>query len=340
VSDIPIGTPPSPPGRHAAPGGWYPDPINAAQERYWDGWQWSRNTRPREGAAPPSSVGQPFGGGLYGGQTYGGSTYGDGGQHNGGQHNGGQPNGGQPNGGQPQDGRQGPSGYAGQQPFPGQQSFPGQQPYVAQPYGDPARQTAPAALGGRPQAVFTADGVRLSGWWWRVLAAWLDSIFIAVLVAIPAFPIYRRLYESIAAYFNEVLSATRSGQAPPAQPAVTSFLSSTDQVALLAIQIGVALVYNIAFLRWKSATPGKLICALRVVPVDEGRSPGPLSWNAVVIRTLVWVLPGVSTFLIFFRVIDGLFPLWQPKRQALHDLAARTQVIRPVPSTSSPQLSV
>jgi uncharacterized RDD family membrane protein YckC len=310
VSDIPIGTPPSPPGRHAAPGGWYPDPIDVAQERYWDGWQWSRNTRPREGAAPQPSVGPSFGGSPYGGQ-------------------------------------QGPSqgSYPGQpsqeRPYPSQQSYQGQQPYVGQqPYGGPVQQTAPAALGGRPQAVFTADGVRLSGWWWRVLAAWLDSIFISVLVAIPAFPIYRRMYGSIAAYLNEVFSAAQSGQAPPAQPAVTSFLSSTDQAALLAIQIGVALVYNIAFLRWKSATPGKLICALRVVPVDEGRSAGPLSWNAIVIRTLIWVLPGVSTFLIFFRVIDGLFPLWQPKRQALHDLAAHTQVIRRAAPTPSAQLHV
>jgi uncharacterized RDD family membrane protein YckC len=34
-------------------------------------------------------------------------------------------------------------------------------------------------------------------------------------------------------------------------------------------------------------------------------------------------------FLLFFRVIDVLFPIWNPKRQALHDIAAKTQVIRP-----------
>jgi uncharacterized RDD family membrane protein YckC len=333
VSDIPIGTPPSPPGRHAAPGGWYQDPIDAAQERYWDGWQWSRNTRPREGAAPPATAGQSYGGQPYGGQPHGGQTYG-------GQPHGGQTYGDQPYGGQPGS-TQGPYSdqhSQGQQQYP-PQPYAGQQPYVGPPYGNQVQQTAPAPLGGRAQAAFTADGVPLSGWWWRVLAACLDSFFISLLVAIPAFPIYQRMYVSIAAYVNEVLSAARSGQAPPAQPDVTSFLSSTDQVALLAIQIGVALVYDIAFLRWKSATPGMLICSLRVVPVDEGRSPGPLSWSSVVIRTLVWVLPGISTFLIFFRVLDGLFPLWQPKRQALHDLAARTQVVRPIHPVAAHQLS-
>src|SRR5215218_9164881 len=53
VSEIPRGSPPVPPGRHAAPSGWYADPIDAGQERYWDGWQWSRNTRAREGTAAP-----------------------------------------------------------------------------------------------------------------------------------------------------------------------------------------------------------------------------------------------------------------------------------------------
>jgi uncharacterized RDD family membrane protein YckC len=79
VSDIPIGSPPAPPGRHAAPSGWYPDPVDPAQERYWDGWQWSRNTRLRDlGSRPgpvpqgrPPSYGQPgpaYQAGPYAGQ--------------------------------------------------------------------------------------------------------------------------------------------------------------------------------------------------------------------------------------------------------------------------------
>ena len=58
MSDIPVGSPPAPPGRHAAPSGWYVDPVNSAQERYWDGWQWSRNTRPFEQTAPGAGYGQ------------------------------------------------------------------------------------------------------------------------------------------------------------------------------------------------------------------------------------------------------------------------------------------
>lgn len=52
MSEIPIGSPPAPPGRHAAPTGWYPDPLDAARERYWDGWQWSSQTREGSGVRP------------------------------------------------------------------------------------------------------------------------------------------------------------------------------------------------------------------------------------------------------------------------------------------------
>ena len=40
------------------------------------------------------------------------------------------------------------------------------------------------------------------------------------------------------------------------------------------------------------------------------------------------MLPSVNGLLGVVRLVDCLFPLWQPKRQALHDLAAKTQVIR------------
>lgn len=59
--EIPVGSPPAPPGRHAAPGGWYPDPARQGQERYWDGWQWTRNTRQQDRPVPagPPSPYQP-----------------------------------------------------------------------------------------------------------------------------------------------------------------------------------------------------------------------------------------------------------------------------------------
>jgi uncharacterized RDD family membrane protein YckC len=259
VSDIPVGSPPAPPGRHAAPGGWYPDPVNAAQERYWDGWQWSRNTRPRAGAASAGN-----------GQTYA--------------------------------------------PYP--------QPNVTRPVG------YATARAGSVQATITADGVPLASWWWRVLAVLIDNMIITAIVTVITFPVWRSLYAALISFFNAVLDAQRSGITPPTLN-TTDLISGTSQLIVTSVTLVVGILYHGGFLRWKSATPGKLICGLRVVPVDRGRDPGPLAWSSIGIRVAVWVLPSISAFLGLVTLVDVLFPLWNPKRQALHDIAAKTQVVRP-----------
>jgi len=123
------------------------------------------------------------------------------------------------------------------------------------------------------------------------------------------------------------MDAQRSGVTPPTLNA-TDLISVSNQLIFTSVTVGVGMLYHVGFLRWKSATPGKLICALRVVPVDRGRDPGPLAWSSIFIRAAVWVMPSISSFLSLITLVDVLFPLWHPKRQALHDIAAKTQVVR------------
>jgi uncharacterized RDD family membrane protein YckC len=272
VSEIPVGSPPVPPGRHAAPSGWYPDPVNGANERYWDGWQWSRNTRPISN--PPAGA------------------------------------------------RSAPEQPPGQQPH-GQQPY-GQQPYGQQPYGQQAGYGVPPA---RPGPT-TADGVPLAGWWWRALAMVLDTVIVGVAASLLALPIYLRLAAALGDFVNASFEAAAQGRPMPPQPDVATLLSGTDQLILLAVGFGVELIYIVGFLRWRSATPGKLVVGLRVVPVDQGRSVARLSWSSVIVRALVWTVPNLQALLFVVRVVDILLPLWQPKRQALHDLAAKTQVVK------------
>ncbi len=240
MSEIPIGSPPVPPGRHAAPSGWYPDPANGARERYWDGWQWSRNTRPRAHPAPPQM-------GPY---------------------------------------RPGP-----------------------------------------PRAVArTADGVPLAGWWWRALAILIDYLILASVAGILLAPVYLRFIRAMSGAVAAATRAAQTGQPTPAL-APTDLLPAKDQLLVTGVTVGLALIYIVAFLRWRGATPGKLVCGLRVVPVDQGLSRAALPWQTVLVRAAIWVLPGLFSLLAVITVIDALFPLWNPKRQALHDLAARTQVV-------------
>jgi uncharacterized RDD family membrane protein YckC len=291
MSDIPVGSPPVPPGRHAAPGGWYADPVDPARERYWDGWQWSRNTRPREGQPPPYAAAA------------------------------GAPPAGYPQPAPPSYPNPDSPGYPGSAPS----SYPGAAPGG---YGPPGYPVAPG-YGYPPRPVATtADGVPLSGWWWRVLAALIDGLLLSIVVTIVTAPVWLPVYEAFMAYLETVVEAARAGATEPPVVDPTALFPVRSQAILTAVTVGLGLLYHVTFLRWKGATLGKLACGLRVVPVDQGRYPGPLSWNAVVIRAAIWVLPGISSLLALFTVVDALFPLWQPKRQALHDLAAKTQVVR------------
>lgn len=269
-----------PPGRHAAPSGWYPDPVNPANERYWDGWQWSRNTRPSENPAA-------------GGHTVGSS---------------------QPYG----------------QPYPqapGQQPY-GSNPYGSQPYGQPQpTQAVPQPYAGKPVPT-TADGVPLAGWWWRALAIVIDAFIVGVISSLLTFPIYRRMVQVFTDYFAAAFEAASRGGGIPPQPSVAEMISSTDQLILVLVGLVVHTVYIVLFLRWRGATPGKMAVGLRVVPVDEGRSTAKLAWSAATVRALIWTIPNVQATLIVIKVIDVLMPLWNPKRQALHDVVAKTQVVK------------
>jgi uncharacterized RDD family membrane protein YckC len=178
------------------------------------------------------------------------------------------------------------------------------------------------------RAVVTADGVPLAGWWQRVLAVLIDWVIVSLLVAIPGFGIYSRAVDRMRIFFNDTMSAAQSGQPAPPAPTATDLLPVSDQLTLTVIGLVVGLLYNALFLRWKAATPGKLACRLRVVPVDQGHFQGPLPWSSILIRVVLWVVARTQAFLLIFRLVDVLFPLWHPKRQALHDLAAKTQVVK------------
>ncbi|MGI3786319.1 MAG: RDD family protein [Janthinobacterium lividum] len=269
MSDIPVGSPPAPPGRHAAPGGWYPDPLDLSRERYWDGWQWARDTREGQGRPP----------------------------------------------------------Y--QQPAA---AAPAPTPYAQGPWsGGPGSVPPGAAYGGAGvasgQARATADGVPLAGWWWRALAGLIDSLITGTVTLLATFPLYRGLFTAFGTWYSQMMRAAQSGGQPPASPNFAGMMTGSDQLLVMLVTFAIGMAYHLPLLRLRGATLGQLACGLRVVPLDEGRSAGRLPWPSVLVRALLWVLPGALSLRIL-TVADVLLPLWHPRRQTLHDLAAHTQVVR------------
>jgi uncharacterized RDD family membrane protein YckC len=92
-----------------------------------------------------------------------------------------------------------------------------------------------------------------------------------------------------------------------------------------------SMIYGGVMLRLKGATLGKLALGISVRLRER---PGQLPWSAILTRQLVQhgvmltaVLPLLYLCASWFVYLDDLYPLLDKNRQALHDKAARTNVV-------------
>jgi uncharacterized RDD family membrane protein YckC len=286
--------------------GWYDDPQDPNALRYWDGVQWTNHTSPRqkpglEQAGQGEQAAQQQGQGGYGqpGQQGG---YGQGQQGGYGQ------------------GQQGYPAY-GQGPYAGQT---GQQPYGQ--YG--AMPGSPYSTGyGGPT---TPDGQPLAGWGMRFLARIIDGILTGIVFSLVAIPLLAPdMTTEFQQWFDDIVSAAESGAEVP-----TTFPAELNEMFIrLGLGIGVmSVLYELLMLKFFGATLGKLATGLRVRLRDQ---PGPLPWGTAGIRAIVWQgpallggIPLLGTLGSLFVLLNGLWPLWDSKRQSLSDKAARTNVVK------------
>lgn len=278
--------------------GWYDDPQDESNLRYWDGVQWTDHTSPKQkpGLDRAGQAQQPWGGEQPGQQGYG--------QQQG------------PYGGQQQGwGQASPYGQQ-QNPYAGQT---GQDPYQGQWQGAPM----PGGYGGQgPARATTPDGQPLAGWWHRVGARIIDGILLAVVGGFLANLLVPDFFGNL---MDWSMNATDPFAPPPAELAA--------QQLRFALVVGVlGLVYEIAMVALVGGTVGKLVTGLRVRLREQ---PGVPGWGASIIRGLIYQGVGLVSqlnsmlgFLSLFNIINVLWPLWDPKKQALHDKAAKTNVVR------------
>ncbi|WP_460665987.1 RDD family protein [Kribbella swartbergensis] len=292
------------------PAGWYDDPEDQSQQRYWDGNKWTDDRRPRQGPPPyQGQFGQPGGRPQFGQPAQHGQVFG-----------GGQP--GPTQYGQPGQAQYGQPGQA-QYGHPQQYGQPGQSPYPQQPYGQ--------GYGYPGQKVRTTpDGQPLSGWWRRVFARIIDGL----IVAIVGLPLTGYFYWQYFQVMWDSMEETLDGAAAGTPQSTFAIPSEAYQWMIPAVLIGIAVsfVYEYFFLTRKGATPGKMALGIAVRLRDVA---GPPPGSAVAKRfgfytalSLLGAIPLVGTLFSFLGLINYLWPLWDDKKQALHDKIAATNVVR------------
>jgi uncharacterized RDD family membrane protein YckC len=291
------------------PAGWYDDPQNPTQQRYWDGSNWTDQRRAQQG--PPPHQGQ-FGqvaqhGQVYGGGQPGPAQFGQPGATQYGQY-----------GGQPHQ-QQGQPYQQYQQP--GQQGYPQPgQGYPPQGYGYPG-QRVPT----------TPDGQPLSGWWRRVWARVIDSIIVGIIGLPLTGYFYYQYFQVIWDYTRDLMDRATAGEPPPS---TFELPSEAYQWMIPAVLLGmlVSFAYEYLFLTKKGATPGKMALGIKVRLRDvPGNPPGSAvakRYGFEIALGLLGAIPLVGTLFGFIALINYLWPLWDDKKQALHDKIAGTNVVR------------
>jgi uncharacterized RDD family membrane protein YckC len=195
---------------------------------------------------------------------------------------------------------------------------------------------APPAYPGSafPPGPTTPDGEVLSGWWRRAGAYVLDSLIVGVAASVFTLPLQLRLWQDMDDFLRRYQDQIVASAGPPDLGAfVREYVELMLPLITWSAIAGFVVwaVYSSLMLRFKGATVGKMALGIAVRLRDR---PGQLPWSAILRRVLTQygvaltaIVPVLYLALMWFPYLDGLWPLWDKKNQALHDKVAGTNVV-------------
>jgi uncharacterized RDD family membrane protein YckC len=175
----------------------------------------------------------------------------------------------------------------------------------------------------------TPDGERLAGWWQRVGATVLDGIVLGIIGTLVALPWWREIVTTYTDWLHDAIDSANTG-------ATVDTTGLQEDIArplffIGAINLGLTLVYNVAFLTWRQATPGKMVMGLKVRLRERPELPFGtvlLRWVGQYGPSALGLIPLVGGIFGLYSLIDYLWPLWDGNKQAIHDKIAKTNVVR------------
>jgi uncharacterized RDD family membrane protein YckC len=157
------------------------------------------------------------------------------------------------------------------------------------------------------------DEVRYAGFWVRFVASFLDTLFLALPVAVVIYFLSDGNWFDFSQY-QQNLSYAMSGNASKA-------LASQPQTSLkweLLFEVAVLLITMIFWKRWRGATPGKKFVHIKIVDANSLQDIN----NQQAITRSVGYIASTLAFLIGFIMVA-----FRADKRGLHDLLAGTSVI-------------
>jgi len=199
-------------------------------------------------------------------------------------------------------------------PFPGatpvQAPVPPQWPDPGHPAPMPQPYTAvPYVPKPKPAPVWAAGPVVFAGWWQRTFAILVDLLVVGGPTVL-------------------VLAIVDAAMAPGSFDPFTNEIDESTRSAAMVVALALCyIVFVSAYFALSNggeagATVGKRLMRIRVVDQHDGNPIGP---GRALLR---WVLTGVFWVSLYLPgLLNLLWPLWDPQRQAWHDKLANSVVV-------------
>lgn len=215
----------------------------------------------------------------------------------------------------------------------GEGAAPG--PYPAQTYGQPAYPQQPDTQQAWTGPVArTADGDEYASYLQRVGAYLLDGLLNGLIVAVVAgYPMWRAMQPYV-----DFIERTLDGETVDQPNPLLGVWGMVDPVwyaVAFALSLIIGTLYHVLFIGLRGQTPGKMALGISVRRADRPGAPGVATaikrYLLVIVTGVLGLIPVVGSLGGLVTIIDLLFPLWDQKRQALHDKIGGTVVVKGAP---------
>ena len=155
--------------------------------------------------------------------------------------------------------------------------------------------------------------IKYAGFWIRLIASLVDTIVLALPVAIVIYFLSDGNWFDFSLY-QQNMSYAMSGNA-------TKALASQPQMSMkweLLFEIAVLLITMIFWRRWRGATPGKKFVHIKIV---DAKTFQEINNQQAITRSIGYIVSTLTLLIGFFMVA------FRADKRGLHDLLAGTVVI-------------
>ena len=177
----------------------------------------------------------------------------------------------------------------------------------------------------------TPDGVPLATYGQRVGAWIIDFLIQLVITTVAGWYWLSQFIAWYTSWFTDLMNQAEAGSASSIDQTQLSAEISGYVLPVSLISFAVTIIYQVAFLTWKGATPGKMALGIAVRLREKPGNPTlvvALKRQVIYIGTsLLSLVPGIGASAVIIKLLNLLWPLWDDKRQALHDKIAATNVV-------------